>query len=48
MRHDLVPQVTWGTNPGMVTGVTGRVPDPSSFAIRTIAKAAERALNIWG
>ena len=24
----LAPQVTWGTNPGMVTGVTGRVPDP--------------------
>ena len=27
----LAPQVTWGTNPGMVTGVTGRVPDPGSF-----------------
>ena len=24
----LAPQVTWGTNPGMVTGVTDRVPDP--------------------
>src|SRR5213082_4123700 len=22
------PQVTWGTSPGMVTGVTGAVPDP--------------------
>src|SRR5437016_10759857 len=25
----LSPQVTWGTNPGMVVPVTGRVPDPS-------------------
>ena len=24
------PQVTWGTNPGMVVGVTGAVPDPAS------------------
>src|ERR1700682_6222986 len=27
---EIAPQVTWGTNPGMVTGVTGRVPDPGS------------------
>src|SRR5215475_13811305 len=27
----IAPQVTWGTNPGMVTGVTDRVPDPGSF-----------------
>lgn len=26
--EDIVPQVTWGTNPGMVTDVTGIVPDP--------------------
>ena len=25
------PQVTWGTNPGMVVGVTGRVPSPDEF-----------------
>ena len=25
---ELVPQVTWGTNPGMVVPVTGSVPDP--------------------
>ncbi len=24
----IAPQVTWGTNPGMVTDVTGRVPEP--------------------
>ena len=25
------PQVTWGTNPGMVVGVSGRVPSPDDF-----------------
>src|SRR6266581_998635 len=28
---EIAPQVTWGTNPGMVTDVTGRVPDPKAF-----------------
>jgi 3-isopropylmalate/(R)-2-methylmalate dehydratase large subunit len=40
----LAPQVTWGTNPGMVIDVTGRVPDPNSFADPVDRKAAERAL----
>ena len=39
------PQVTWGTNPGMVTEVTGKVPDPSSFADATSRRAAELALE---
>jgi 3-isopropylmalate/(R)-2-methylmalate dehydratase large subunit len=30
--ESLLPQVTWGTNPGMVTGVTGHVPDPESLS----------------
>jgi 3-isopropylmalate/(R)-2-methylmalate dehydratase large subunit len=41
----IVPQVTWGTNPGMVAEVTGRVPDPSSFGDATERKAVERALE---
>jgi 3-isopropylmalate/(R)-2-methylmalate dehydratase large subunit len=41
----IVPQVTWGTNPGMVADVTGRVPDPDSFGDATERKAAERALE---
>ncbi len=40
----LAPQVTWGTNPGMVTDVTSRVPDPNSFADPVDRKAAESAL----
>src|SRR6476646_4708852 len=38
----IAPQVTWGTNPGMVTGVTGRVPDPGSFQNPDDQKATER------
>jgi 3-isopropylmalate/(R)-2-methylmalate dehydratase large subunit len=41
---DIAPMVTWGTNPGMVTQVTGRVPDPSSFSDPVDRKAAEGAL----
>ena len=42
--RELVPQVTWGTNPGMVAPVTGTVPDPSSFDDPDDRVAAERAL----
>jgi 3-isopropylmalate/(R)-2-methylmalate dehydratase large subunit len=41
---DLVPQVTWGTNPGMVVPVTGSVPDPASYDSADDRAAAERAL----
>jgi 3-isopropylmalate/(R)-2-methylmalate dehydratase large subunit len=41
---EIAPMITWGTNPGMVTQVTGRVPDPSSFQDPVDRKAAEGAL----
>ena len=41
----IAPQVTWGTNPGMVTDVTGRVPDPASFPGAAEREAATRALE---
>ena len=41
----LEPFVTWGTNPGMVVKITGRVPDPASFQQAAEREAAERALN---
>ena len=41
---EIAPMVTWGTNPGMVTQVTGRVPDPSAFTDPVDRKAAESAL----
>jgi 3-isopropylmalate/(R)-2-methylmalate dehydratase large subunit len=40
----LSPQVTWGTNPGMVAPVTGQVPDPASLDGPADQEAAERAL----
>ncbi len=42
------PQMTWGTNPGMVTGVTGSVPDPASFHDPDDQKAVTRALEYMG
>jgi 3-isopropylmalate/(R)-2-methylmalate dehydratase large subunit len=44
----IAPQVTWGTNPGMVTNVTGRVPDPSSFNDPVDRRAAQSALEYMG
>ncbi|MCH7606026.1 MAG: 3-isopropylmalate dehydratase large subunit [Chloroflexi bacterium] len=44
----LNPVVTWGTNPGMVAPVTGRVPDPASFSEPEDREAAERALRYMG
>jgi 3-isopropylmalate/(R)-2-methylmalate dehydratase large subunit len=41
----IAPQVTWGTNPGMVTDVTARVPDPASFSDPVDREAAGRALE---
>jgi 3-isopropylmalate/(R)-2-methylmalate dehydratase large subunit len=43
--EELAPMVTWGTNPGMVTQVTNRVPDPHSFKDPVDQRAAERALE---
>ncbi len=40
----LVPQVTWGTNPGMVAPIDGRVPDPASYDDPAEREAVERAL----
>jgi 3-isopropylmalate/(R)-2-methylmalate dehydratase large subunit len=40
----LEPQVTWGTNPGMVASLSGRVPDPREFPDPERRAAVERAL----
>ena len=39
------PQVTWGTNPGMVRAVTERVPSPEDFDSPAAREATERALH---
>jgi 3-isopropylmalate/(R)-2-methylmalate dehydratase large subunit len=56
VRHDrsitldasaIAPQVTWGTNPGMVVDVTGRVPDPDRVPGYS-RKDVEQALAYMG
>ena len=42
------PQVTWGTSPGMVTPVTGRVPSPGDFPTEAERRAVARALEYMG
>ena len=41
----LEPFVTWGTNPGMVAPITGRVPDPKSAPSEADRQAVTRALE---
>jgi 3-isopropylmalate/(R)-2-methylmalate dehydratase large subunit len=42
---DLVPYVSWGTNPGQVVGIDDVVPDPGSFTEPNQREAAARALQ---
>ncbi|HEX8136980.1 MAG TPA: 3-isopropylmalate dehydratase large subunit [Pyrinomonadaceae bacterium] len=44
----LAPYVTWGTSPGHVVPITGRVPDPSETGTETDRRAAERMLEYMG
>jgi len=45
---DIAPQVTWGTNPGLVTSVDSTVPKPSDFSDATEQKTAANALQYMG
>lgn len=42
---DVEPQITWGTNPGQVAPVVGKVPDPAEIAEDNQRKSAVRALE---
>ncbi len=42
---EIEPQVTWGTSPGMVTGVKGHVPVLSELPDENTRKSAEKALH---
>jgi 3-isopropylmalate/(R)-2-methylmalate dehydratase large subunit len=44
----LIPQVTWGTSPGMGTNVLAYVPHPQDFNSENERKAAEKALEYMG
>jgi 3-isopropylmalate/(R)-2-methylmalate dehydratase large subunit len=45
---DITPTVSWGTSPGMVTGVKSTVPLPDPLATDADRKAFERALEYMG
>jgi 3-isopropylmalate/(R)-2-methylmalate dehydratase large subunit len=46
--EDIAPQVSWGTSPGMVTGIDQRVPDPRTITDVNQRQATERALEYMG
>lgn len=43
--NDVLPQVTWGTNPGMVTDINSKVPDPENIQNPMERKSVEQALK---
>ncbi len=45
---EITPTVSWGTSPGMITGVKDRVPLPDPAASEPDRKAFERALEYMG
>ncbi len=45
---DILPQVTWGTSPEMVTTVDGRVPDPANEHDASKRDGITRALKYMG
>jgi 3-isopropylmalate/(R)-2-methylmalate dehydratase large subunit len=44
----IVPQVTWGTSPEMVTGIDGTVPAPEDFKDPVKGEGVARALQYMG
>jgi 3-isopropylmalate/(R)-2-methylmalate dehydratase large subunit len=45
---EIEPQVSWGTSPEMVTGISGEVPDPADSADETVQRGYSRALEYMG
>jgi 3-isopropylmalate/(R)-2-methylmalate dehydratase large subunit len=45
---DIEPQVTWGTSPEMVTGVSGKVPNPDAETDAVKREGYSRALQYMG
>ncbi|MCX7406420.1 MAG: 3-isopropylmalate dehydratase large subunit [Planctomycetia bacterium] len=46
--EQVVPQVTWGTNPAQVVGIDGAVPDPAELATPSDRESGARALEYMG
>ena len=45
---EIAPYVSWGTSPGMVVPITGKVPAPEAFESPSDRRAVERALEYMG
>jgi len=45
---DIVPTITWGTSPEDVVPITGKVPDPETFATEEKKAAGRRMLEYMG
>ena len=45
---EIEPQVSWGTSPEMVTGISGEVPDPAEAEDDTVRSGYVRALEYMG
>lgn len=45
---DIAPQLTWGTNPGQVVAIDGKVPNPLDEANPTTRASMEKALEYIG
>ena len=45
---EIEPQVSWGTSPEMVTGISGEVPDPAEQNDDTVKRGYTRALEYMG
>jgi len=46
--NEIAPSLTWGTSPEDVVQITGRVPDPESFADPAKRVAAQKSLDYMG
>ncbi len=45
---DIVPQVTWGTSPGQVTGIDQKVPSPEDYTDPEAQETCRKALAYMG
>lgn len=45
---EIEPQVSWGTSPEMVTGISGQVPDPAAAGDEVLQRSHLRALDYMG
>ncbi len=46
--NNMAPQVSWGTSPGMVSGIDSKVPNPKDIEDSVKRKSTEDALNYMG